>query len=149
MPALRLLIFNRKYDCKYDHHFTAQHSVLSDAESMQLLMGVCHSLRVMLLKLSPGGECAFTYRTDKYRLYYQEVGGWRLVLLLSGGNSTSSCVYNGMTVTLETALRVFYATVFLEWVIKNPLVQPHSSELLGPGGFQSKLQEYFVLPIFT
>ena len=148
MPVLRFMVFDRHYACRYDRHMTAQHASLSDSESMQLILGVCHSLRGMLARLAPSNDpdVAFTYRTNKYRLFYYEVGGWRFVLLLNGGGG--SCIFGGVTITLENALKTFYSTVFLDWVVKNPLVDPHGNTTFGPGGFQVKLDEFLSLSIF-
>jgi hypothetical protein len=65
------------------------------------------------------------------------------------GGAVGSCVYAGATVTETTALKAFYAGPFVDWVVKNPMVNPLDGEMLGPGGFATKMEEFFALPIFV
>lgn len=135
----RLLIFDRRYECRLDHHFVPlPEDRLSARESMQLVRGLCHSLRSMLARLAGGGTGradAWSYRSSKYRLVYLEVAsGWKFVLLMG----------IGMTLNLDNILKSFYATVFLEWIVNNPLIEPHSStDLSSLGCFKLKMEEYF------
>ncbi|PJF19025.1 hypothetical protein PSACC_01157 [Paramicrosporidium saccamoebae] len=142
----RLLIFDRQYRCRLDRHFGPRGN-LPDEDSMSLLLGLCHSLRGTLRKLAPSPSSSFSYRTNRYRLhYYESPSGWRFVMLMGG--PTGSCVYAGTTVTETTALKTFYAGPFVDWVVKNPMVAPLDGEMLGPGGFTAKMEEFFALPIF-
>lgn len=149
---MRLLIFDRHWNCRLDRNFKPPNNDnLSIEESMQLLRGSCYSLKTMLERLSPstGRECNFTFRTNRYRLYYFEAStGWRFVLLVGLALPIGSCVFAGTTITMDNALRNFYSTIFIEWVLKNPLVDPQSNATLGPGGFNVKLDEFFALSIF-
>ncbi len=212
----RFLIFDRRSNCRLDRDFfkklsptreggetskTAQPSTaeLSSSETMELIIGTCHSLKSMLSRLEPlrtGGESeagegevasassqavgaaerggglarsgggravSFSYRTNKYRLhYYESATGWKFVMLTSpssgpvaapsalanlagpffsttGGSGTKGGTSAGASraapaasgaqvgsaagpLTLDTALCVFYRTVFIEWIVRNPLV---------------------------
>lgn len=139
----RLLIFDRRYECRLDHHFVSlPEDRLNSRESMQLVRGLCHSLRSMLGRLANGsGKAdAWTYRSSKYRLVYLEVAsGWKFILLMG----------LGMTTNLDSILKTFYSTVFLEWIINNPLIEPHSStDLSSLGCFKVKMEEYFTKSLF-
>lgn len=163
----RLLVFDRNFQCRLDRisrlpsgpPSSSPPEGLSEEESMQLIMGMCYSLKNMLGKLakSPGSDTTFSYRTPAYRLHYYEVAsGWRFVLLVAGTLPVRSCVWAGHTVTLESALAVFYREVFLEWVLRNPLLEDPVN--LGGaktgrldeavGGVGVKIAEFMQLPIF-
>lgn len=164
--ALRLLILDREYRCRLDHRFPGapvpppQHQ-LTDTESMQLIMGMCYSLRTTLGKLVPSGPTppvAFSYRTDRYRLaYYETASGWHFVLLTglgasstTGSRTPSTATYGGITFSLERALEAFFSTVFLPWVVRNPLLDPQVVDLdAETGSFKIKLTEFFALPLFA
>lgn len=167
--VLRLLILDREYRCRLDHRFPGapvptplpQHQ-LTDTESMQLITGMCYSLRTTLGKLVPSGPTppvAFSYRTDRYRLaYYETASGWHFVLLTGLGPNTgatssrapSTATYGGITFSLERALEAFFTTVFLPWVVRNPLVDPQVADLdAETGSFKIKLTEFFALPLFA
>lgn len=183
--SARLLVFDRKWQCRWDHRYPSPSTNPSisaktrpsqdEEESMQLIMGLCYSIRSMLNKLSHtnisssnSGPPAYWFRTDRYRLhYYETFTGWKFVLLLplvvpgpptsaSSSNTlpiVKSCPYAGQTVTLENALFILYSTVFLEWIVRNPLV-PHEilynkeGERFMAPGIASKLEEFMRLPIF-
>jgi len=150
----RLLIFDRKFACIYDKSWNAK-ADSNDAlrqETMQLIMGMCYSLRTMLSKLSlrPGSDTGYSYRTDRYRLFYHEVpSGWKFVLLVAGTPAIKSSMVGGQTVTLETALSHLWSTIFIEWVIRNPLVISECKTIkLVEGGAAGKIEEFMQLPIF-
>lgn len=126
---------------------------------MQLIMGMCYSLRTMLGKLakSLGPDTAFSYRTPAYRLQYYEVAsGWRFVLLVAGNTAARSCVWAGHTVSLEGALVTFYRELFLEWILRNPLLEDpvqNGGTKAGRfdeavGGVGARITEFMQLPIF-
>ena len=50
--------------------------------------------------------------------------------------------------TVDTALAAFYKTAFVEWVIKNPMVDADSAKSLLVGGVQAKIDEFMRLSIF-
>lgn len=140
----RLLIFDRHYTCRLDRQSGGQ-----PAESLPLLLGLTHSLRNTLRKMAPSSADSFSYRTNKYRLYYYESPTqWRFIMVVSGVGGGSGS-WAGQTVTMETALKAFYSSIFVEWVVKNPLVEPLDGQVLGPGGFAIKMEEFFSLPMFT
>lgn len=174
----RLLIYDRKWQCRWDRFYPASDSSQADnkktaasssvQESMQLTMGMCYSVRSMLNKLArtridaPGsGPPTFCLRTNRYRLhYYETLSGWKFVLLLPIGISSplssspvvaKSCQYAGQTVTLENAMAVLFSTVFLEWIIRNPLINDESlrtGEKFNASGIATNLEEFMHLPIF-
>lgn len=172
MGVLRVLIFDRHYRCRLDRQYHAGRPThLRRTESTQLLLGLTYSLRTMLGRLAPtrDRETMLSYQTNRYRLLFMETAvGWRFVVLLAAGKSQSmtsaSAAYEGHSVNLENALRVFFATVFVTWIVMNPLVQPHPSSAIADGmstpsesdidtfhsaGFRTKMDEFFALPIFS
>ena len=151
----RLLIFDRKFTCIYDKSWNAKTDSNEPLrqETMQLIMGMCYSLRTMLSKLSPqsGNDTSYSYRTDRYRLFYYEVpSGWKFVLLVAGTPIIKSSTIGGQTVTLETALSHLWSTIFIEWVIRNPLFISNECQTikLVEGGAAGKIGEFMQLPIF-
>lgn len=178
--TIRLLVFDAKWTCLLDRAFssapsaTVDHST-DDQESMQLIMGMLYSLKNMLGKLAPASsseestnsgnalkcypQVSFSYETAKYRLlYYEVISGWKFVLLLPLAVSPSaSCVYSGVTVAGEACLQAFYSIIFVEYVVKNPLVSnlragDRIKSLLEGNqlpAFKIKMEEFFNLPIFS
>lgn len=175
MGVLRVLIFDRQYTCRFDQQYQAgRPTQLKRSESTQLLLGLTYSLRTLLGRMAParGRETAFAYQTNQYRLLFLETAiRWRLLVMLPLGKAPSlgmgSALYEGQSVTLDNALRVFYSTIFVNWIVMNPLVQPHpdresdekvpapipSSETdvdtFNSAGFRTKMNEFFALSIFA
>ncbi|KAI0745350.1 snare-like protein [Earliella scabrosa] len=93
-------------------------SQLSFDEEAKLVYGVVLSLRNMIKKLSGKDEQFVNYETSTYKLHlYETLSGYKFVML-SDPNVDS----------LRFVLRQIYAGPFLEYVVRNPLVDMDSRE---------------------
>ncbi len=74
--------------------------------------------------------------------------------------ATKSCLWAGGTITLETALGAFYSTVFLDAIIRNPMIDDlclHKNDKVSEdgdlgnalGGVAHRITEFVQLPIFV
>jgi len=91
---------------------------LSFDEEAKLVYGVVISLRNMIRKLSGRDEQFVNYRTSTYKLHvFETVSGYKFVML-SDPNADS----------LRIVLRQIYVGPFLEYVVRNPLVDMDSKE---------------------
>ncbi|KAL5523546.1 hypothetical protein ACEPAG_7719 [Sanghuangporus baumii] len=89
-------------------------------EEAKLVYGVILSLRNTIKKLSKRDENFTAYRTSTYKLHlYETPSLYKLVLL-------TDPKIDGPTVRF--ALRQLYAGPFLEYVVRNPLIQMDSRE---------------------
>ncbi|KAK7057136.1 trafficking protein particle complex subunit [Favolaschia claudopus] len=87
-------------------------------EEAKLVYGVVLSLRNMIKKLSGRDEQFVNYRTSAYKLHvYETVSGYKFVMLSDPGAES-----------LRFVLRQMYVGPFLEYVVRNPLVQMDSRE---------------------
>ncbi|KAJ7770184.1 TRAPP complex subunit bet5 [Mycena maculata] len=87
-------------------------------EEAKLVYGVILSLRNMVKKLSGRDEQFVNYRTSAYKLHvYESVSGYKFVMLSDPGAES-----------LRFILRQIYVGPFLEYVVRNPLVQMDSRE---------------------
>ncbi|KAJ7045574.1 TRAPP complex subunit bet5 [Mycena alexandri] len=87
-------------------------------EEAKLVYGVILSLRNMVKKLSGRDEQFVNYRTSAYKLHvYESVSGYKFVMLS-----------NPEAESLRFILRQIYIGPFLEYVVRNPLVQMDSRE---------------------
>lgn len=150
--------------------------------SQQLILGLTYSLKNMLLKLAPIPSSSsfsnnnanasssntnanttategysFSYKTSKYRLFYFEsFTGWRFIII-SDNFTTSNTINNPVygAITPETTLKVFYASIFIDFLVKYPLgtiytteksTQKHrvsvENDFLHRKGFLGKLDEF-------
>ncbi|KAI0675193.1 snare-like protein [Trametes maxima] len=93
-------------------------SSLSFDEEAKLVYGVVLSLRNMIKKLSGKDEQFVNYQTSTYKLHlYETLSGFKFVML-SDPNADS----------LRFVLRQIYSGPFLEYVVRNPLVEMDSKE---------------------
>ncbi|CDO74450.1 hypothetical protein BN946_scf184979.g5 [Trametes cinnabarina] len=93
-------------------------SNLSFDEEAKLVYGVVLSLRNMIKKLSGKDEQFTNYQTSTYKLHlYETLSGYKFVML-SDPNADS----------LRFVLRQIYSGPFLEYVVRNPLVEMGSRE---------------------
>ncbi|ORY29511.1 Sybindin-like protein [Naematelia encephala] len=82
-------------------------------EETKLVYGVVLSMRNMVKKLSGRDETFTSYRTNTYKLHlYETLTGYRFVLL--SDPSTDS---------LRFVLRQIYVGPFVDYVVRNPMVQ--------------------------
>ncbi|KAF8210333.1 TRAPP complex subunit bet5 [Mycena galopus ATCC 62051] len=87
-------------------------------EEAKLVYGVILSLRNMVRKLSGRDEQFVNYRTSAYKLHvYETVSGYKFVMLSDPAAES-----------LRFTLRQIYVGPFLEYVVRNPLVQMDSRE---------------------
>jgi len=87
-------------------------------EEAKLVYGVILSLRNMIRKISGRDEQFVNYRTSSYKLHlYETLSGYKFVML-SDPNIDS----------LRFVLRQVYVGPFLEYVVRNPLVNMDSRE---------------------
>ncbi|KAI0058096.1 TRAPP complex subunit bet5 [Artomyces pyxidatus] len=87
-------------------------------EESKLVYGVILSLRNMIKRLSGRDEQFVNYRTSAYKLHlYETVSGYRFVML-SDPNAES----------LRFVLRSIHTGPFLEYVVRNPLIEMDSRE---------------------
>lgn len=137
--------------------------------SQQLILGLTYSLKNMFLKLSPTPLIntqntftpvegySFSLKTSKYRLYYFEsFTGWKLVMITDcnqPNNSINSSIYG--QILPETALKIFYTQVLLNFLLTYPLGTVYTLEkstqsekvvvendFLHRPGFLSKMDEF-------
>nr|GAT56336.1 TRAPP complex subunit [Mycena chlorophos] len=91
---------------------------LSFDEESKLVYGVILSLRNMIKKISGKDEQFTSYRTSSYKLHlYETVSGYKFVMLSDPASDS-----------LRFILRQIYVGPFLEYVVRNPLVQMDSKE---------------------
>ncbi|KAF5354660.1 hypothetical protein D9756_005333 [Leucocoprinus leucothites] len=87
-------------------------------EEAKLVYGVVLSLRNMVKKLSGRDESFTSYRTSTYKLHLHEtVSGYKFIMLT-----------DPKTDSLRFVLRQIYAGPFVEYVVRNPLVNMDSKE---------------------
>ncbi|KAL5507477.1 BET5 [Sanghuangporus vaninii] len=89
-------------------------------EEAKLVYGVILSLRTMIKKLSKRDENFTAYRTSTYKLHLYETPSLYKFVLLTDPKIDGPAV--------RFALRQVYAGPFLEYVVRNPLVQMDSRE---------------------
>ena len=140
MGVLRLLIFDRHHECRYDRIYTNDYEKrrVTEDESMQLIMGSTYSLRSILPKLTTSPRpptLTFSYSTDKYKLqYYESASQWKFILLCTiNASSTYSSVstsipWDGVIVSRDNVLEVLYGRIFSMWIVMNPLVDLYGRE---------------------
>jgi hypothetical protein len=135
--------------------------------SQKLLLGATHSLRNMLLKLSPQVKnsvvaskafteaqslvdgYAFSYRTSAYRLhYFESITGYRLLLLTGNGNSTSAATVPTAygPVSVESCLKVLFGELIVGYCMHYPLgkLTCHEDDAFRRPGFVARLDEYIL-----
>ncbi|KAJ7647278.1 TRAPP complex subunit bet5 [Roridomyces roridus] len=87
-------------------------------EEAKLVYGVILSLRNMIKKLSGRDEQFVNYRTSAYKLHlFETMSGYKFVMLTDPAAES-----------LRFVLRQIYVGPFLEYVVRNPLVQMDSRE---------------------
>jgi len=93
-------------------------TLLSFDEEAKLVYGVILSLRTIMKTLSKREEQFTSYRTSTYKLHlYETLSGYKFVMLTDPRADS-----------VRFVLRQLYAGPFLEYVVRNPLVQMNSRE---------------------
>lgn len=173
-----LLPMDESEEQQQQQHLDTQLSSLSLADdkrvehSQKLLLGATHSLRNMLLRLSPlvrnpqsaakfvsGADASslvegysFAFRTSGYRLvYFESFTGYRLLLLAgpgasaAAGSSVASVPTPYGPVNVDSCLKVLYAEVIAGYCLHYPLgsvVAGAEDDAFGRAGFLHRLDEY-------
>ena len=135
--------------------------------SQQLILGMTHSLKNILQKISPlnsqpqqqqqqvhsGLEgYSFSFKTSKYRLFYFEsFTGWKLVMIADCNTANNS----NSTITPDSVLKSFYTQILLKFLSAYPLGTIYTAEkstesrkvivkndMLNRPGFLSKMDEF-------
>lgn len=138
--------------------------------SQQLILGMTHSLKNMLQKLSPinsqltqsnahvGIEgYSFSFKTSKYRLFYFEsFTGWKLIMITDCNTSNNNNNNNNNSIiTPDSVLKSFYTQILLKYLTSYPLGTIYTEEkstesrkvfvkddFLHRSGFLSKMDEF-------
>lgn len=141
----RLLVFDKEHHCLLDHHWgsATPSAFWNEQETRQLLMGVCYSMKVMLLRMdgtsskeTHSNGWSFSFETNTYNThYYESVTGWRFIFQSTAINKD-----------LSSALSELYAKVFVPTVINGPLFSStamQDSTTLAPSGFPRLVVDFF------
>ncbi|TPX56236.1 hypothetical protein PhCBS80983_g04694 [Powellomyces hirtus] len=88
---------------------------MSLEEEAKLVYGVVFSLRNLVSKLSakPGSDGFISYRTSTYKLHYFETPTGLKFVLNTDPHMES----------MREALRTIYGQIYVEYVVKNPLMR--------------------------
>lgn len=107
-----LYIFDRHSDCIFRrewHKDSGKKAGINDDMS-KLIFGICLSLRNIARNLTDS-DSFLTYSTSQYKTHYYETpSNLKLVLFT-----------DLLTVSLVNELRQIYETLYVEYVVKNPL----------------------------
>lgn len=133
MTVFNLYIFDRNCTCLYYKEWTRNKEAgISQEEEFKLMYGMIFSIKSFLSRLShkSSKENFLSYTTSKYKLHYFESGtGLKFVF------NTDLSVGN-----LSEELWHMYSKIYVEYVIKNPLILP--GEKITSQLFTSKLDAY-------
>lgn len=124
VKVLSMSIFSKKGVCVYYGNWQGTRlSAQKVAEDQQVMYGMLYSLKLFCDKIAPPGAAPGStnfqcYRTDKYALhFYESPTGVKFVALT-----------NPEAQDLSSQLAIFYRTVYLDYVVKNPHIVPNSME---------------------
>jgi len=112
-----LYIFNRN-GCLYYQEWHRPNAAQTDDD--KLMFGLIFSLKSFVQKIDPingnnsQGCIFYNFRTNTYRLSFLEtVSGIKLIL-----------VSDSRSGDMREALRYIYNNIYIEYVVKNPLMKP-------------------------
>ncbi|KAG8956214.1 TRAPP subunit bet5 [Tulasnella sp. 424] len=89
-------------------------------EEAKLVYGVILSLRNMAKKLSGRDETFVNYRTSTYKLHhYETISGYKFVMFTDPNTAAD---------TIRFVLRQIYTSPFIEFVVRNPLIDMDSKD---------------------
>ena len=133
MTIYNLYIFDRNCTCLYYKEWIRQKEAgIPSEEEFKLMYGMIFSIKSLISRLSirSAKEGLVGYSASNYKLHYFETPtGLKFVM------NTDTSVRN-----IQDILRHIYAHIFVEYVVRNPVVlpgDPVKSEL-----FSAKLDEY-------
>lgn len=154
MSVYAFYIFDRHTECIYTKRWTPippasnppppgkRSSTLTDSDASKLIFGTIFSLRRMVQQLGGADDSFLSYRTGEYKLHYFETPTQLKFVLL-----TDTKVGN-----MRTVLHQIWATLYVEFVVKSPLV-PLTEERKGGVGVANQLfeggLEQFINSIFA
>lgn len=128
-----MYIFDRNCTCLYYKQWVrSKDAGISQDEEFKLMYGMIFSIKSLLSRLShkSAKEGFLSYSTSKYKLhYFESATGLKFVL------NTDTSV-GGLSDTLWH----IYSKIYVEYVTKNPLIQP--GETISSQLFASKLDSY-------
>lgn len=138
MTVFSFYLFDRSGTCLLYHDWTRRRPARDAGDDQKNMFGLLFALRNFATKLSSDGLPKY-FVTDVFALHYFETPtGLRFVL-------TTSTDFGGVDVSKH--LSEVYATVFVEYVVKNPLY--HRGDPICSDMFLSKLDTYIrSLPCF-
>lgn len=115
-----LWIFDRHSDCIYRREWNLLESVSgTEAENVaKIIFGVVYSLRTATRKLT-GSDSFLSYSTSQYKVHYFETPSNLKLVLFTDPD----------TQLLSAALQELYATLYIEYVIKNPITDGVDNEM--------------------
>ncbi|KAG8972645.1 TRAPP subunit bet5, partial [Tulasnella sp. 427] len=89
-------------------------------EEAKLVYGVILSLRNMTKKLTGRDETFVNYRTSTYKLHhYETISGYKFAMFTDPNTATDA---------IRFVLRQIYTSPFIEFVVRNPLIDMDSRE---------------------
>ncbi|KAF2860920.1 snare-like protein [Piedraia hortae CBS 480.64] len=117
MSVYALYIFDRHTDCIYSKRWTQPQRPSSANDTKQvndakLIFGTVFSLRRIVAQLGGPEDSFLSYRTAEYKLHYFETPTQLKFVML-----TDLRVSN-----MRTVLHEIWARLFVEYVVKSPLV---------------------------
>ncbi|KAH8175856.1 sybindin-like family protein [Sarocladium implicatum] len=132
MTVYSFYIFDRHTECVYAKSWlpaTGQPDKTSAAsDDAKLIFGTVFSLRNMVRKLGGDDDAFISYRTANYKLHFYETpANLRFVLLTDTG-----------TLSMRNVLHQIYISLWVEYVVKNPLAPV---EHKGGNGVKNELFE--------
>ena len=133
MTIFNLYIFDKDCTCLYYREWVRNKEAgICRDEEFKLMYGMIFSIKSLLSRLShkSSREGFVSYTTSQYKLHYFE-SATGLMFVLNTDNNVGS---------LSDELWHLYSKIYVEYVIKNPLLQPGkdiTSEL-----FASNLDSY-------
>lgn len=141
MAVFSFYLFDRTGTCLCYHEWQRTRQPQDMSDDHKNMFGMLFALRNFSIKLSPDAERGIPsfFVTDVYALHYFETAtGLRFVL-------TTSNDFKGVDVT--HALSEIYNSVFVEYVVKNPLYT--RGNVIKSDLFITKLDDYIrALPCF-
>ncbi|KAK0389457.1 hypothetical protein NLU13_3032 [Sarocladium strictum] len=132
MTVYSFYIFDRHTECVYAKSWLPTTSgpdkTSAASDDAKLIFGTVFSLRNMVRKLGGDDDAFISYRTAHYKLHFYETpANLRFVLLTDTG-----------TLSMRNVLHQIYISLWVEYVVKNPLAPV---EHKGGNGVKNELFE--------